>query len=299
MYSIPEFSFKHPFACMLAGPSQSGKSTLLAKILENTQNMITPPPNKIVYCYSRWSDGFNKLKLLTPRIDFQEGLPDIDCNKCTNNNNKDNNNYTTTHTINNVHSPLQGHHAFHTHIHQHAFPHACIHITMRPSHMCFVVVHQHSNNTNNTFSSNALKHSQHTTTRFPQTLVNPTRFPQTLFNTTRFPQTLFNTTRFPQTFFNTTRFPQTFFYIFVHINMLFCHVESGHSFRSIYIYLDLNAINTHTHTTTTRRLLSLSPSIRPPSHWRSEQDRHTSTTRRDEPASNTINHSSTTSGTPE
>ena len=78
MYSIPEFSFKHPFACMLAGPSQSGKSTLLAKILENTQNMITPPPNKIVYCYSRWSDGFNKLKLLTPRIDFQEGLPDVD-----------------------------------------------------------------------------------------------------------------------------------------------------------------------------------------------------------------------------
>ena len=78
MYSIQDFKFKHPFACMLAGPSQSGKSTLLAKILESNQSLITPAPNKIVYCYARWSDGFNKLKTITPPILFHEGLPDID-----------------------------------------------------------------------------------------------------------------------------------------------------------------------------------------------------------------------------
>ena len=78
MSSIHDFMFKHPFACMLAGPSQSGKSTLLAKILENNQGMITPSPTKIVYCYARWSEGFNKLKTITPPIVFQEGLPDVD-----------------------------------------------------------------------------------------------------------------------------------------------------------------------------------------------------------------------------
>ena len=67
MSLIQDFKFKHPFTCMLAGPSQSGKSTLLAKILEDNQNMITPPPTKIVYCYARWSDGFNKLKTITPQ----------------------------------------------------------------------------------------------------------------------------------------------------------------------------------------------------------------------------------------
>ena len=69
----------------------------------------------------------------------------IRCNKCTNNNNKDNNNSTTAqpHTLNNIRSPLQGHHAFHAHIHKSS----CVHHTSR-----FVVVHQHSNNTKNTFS---------------------------------------------------------------------------------------------------------------------------------------------------
>ena len=78
MSLILEFKFKHPFTCMLAGPSQSGKSTLLARILENNQSMITPSPTKILYCYARYSEGFNKLKIVTPSIEFHEGLPDID-----------------------------------------------------------------------------------------------------------------------------------------------------------------------------------------------------------------------------
>ena len=78
MSSIPDLTFKHPFTCMLAGPSQSGKSTLLAKILENNQHLFTPAPTKIVYCYARWSEGFNQLKQISPPITFHEGLPDID-----------------------------------------------------------------------------------------------------------------------------------------------------------------------------------------------------------------------------
>ena len=78
MSLVESLSFKHPFTCMLAGPSQSGKSTLLANILEYNQVLITPTPTRILYCYARWSDGFNKLKLISPKIEFHEGLPDID-----------------------------------------------------------------------------------------------------------------------------------------------------------------------------------------------------------------------------
>ena len=78
MYSVDSHTFKHPFICMLAGPSQSGKSTLLTKILEYNQQLITPSPTRIVYCYARWSDGFNKLKEIFTEVEFNEGLPDID-----------------------------------------------------------------------------------------------------------------------------------------------------------------------------------------------------------------------------
>ena len=78
MLSINNHQFMHPFTCMMAGPSQSGKSTLLSRILADNQNMITPPPTRIVYCYARWSEGFNKLMTISPTIEFVEGLPDID-----------------------------------------------------------------------------------------------------------------------------------------------------------------------------------------------------------------------------
>jgi hypothetical protein len=63
---------------MVAGPSQSGKSTIIFNILENNQTLITPSPARIVYCYSKWSDSFTKLKLITPVIEFVEGIPDVD-----------------------------------------------------------------------------------------------------------------------------------------------------------------------------------------------------------------------------
>lgn len=45
---IPSFIFNHPFTCMLAGPSKSGKTTLLKKILTNNQKIINLPPVNII-----------------------------------------------------------------------------------------------------------------------------------------------------------------------------------------------------------------------------------------------------------
>ena len=75
---VEPFQFKHPFTCQMAGPSQSGKSTLMAAILQNNQSLITPAPTKILYCYSRRSDRFEQLKeTVYPTMSLCEGLPDI------------------------------------------------------------------------------------------------------------------------------------------------------------------------------------------------------------------------------
>ena len=76
--SIDEFIFKHPFTCMLAGPSKSGKTTLLTKILVNNKRLIDKQPDQIYYSYSRWQNSFTKLLQTLPDVKFIEGLPDLD-----------------------------------------------------------------------------------------------------------------------------------------------------------------------------------------------------------------------------
>ena len=70
--------FKHPFTCMLAGPTMSGKTTILTKILANRSALIDKNINRIIYCYARWQGSYDKMKLENPIIEFVEGLPEID-----------------------------------------------------------------------------------------------------------------------------------------------------------------------------------------------------------------------------
>ena len=56
----------------------SGKSYLLKKILEHRILLITPAPEKIIYCYKAWQPGFDNLKNQIPSIQFYEGIIDLD-----------------------------------------------------------------------------------------------------------------------------------------------------------------------------------------------------------------------------
>lgn len=68
--------FIHPFTCMIAGPTQSGKSYFVAEFIKNIQNVMSPVPEKILWCYGVWQTLYDELQK-NNLIEFHEGLPDM------------------------------------------------------------------------------------------------------------------------------------------------------------------------------------------------------------------------------
>lgn len=66
--------FRHWFTCILAGPTGAGKTVWVKRFLNNIENMMTPLPEEVVWCYGEWQSGYNTMKNIT----FVEGLPKTD-----------------------------------------------------------------------------------------------------------------------------------------------------------------------------------------------------------------------------
>ena len=66
------FKFKHPFCMQVVGPSRSGKTEWVIKLLEQKRARIEPSVDQILYCYRHWQDSYNTLK---PIVQFHKGLP--------------------------------------------------------------------------------------------------------------------------------------------------------------------------------------------------------------------------------
>ncbi|GFY41062.1 uncharacterized protein TNIN_293251 [Trichonephila inaurata madagascariensis] len=62
-------NLKHPFSMMICGPSNSGKTFFVRRILET--KLIKPFPNKIIWCYGIYQKLFEKMS----DIEFHEGIP--------------------------------------------------------------------------------------------------------------------------------------------------------------------------------------------------------------------------------
>ena len=65
--------WKHPFTCVIAGPTGCGKSTFVTRLLHHATAMIDPPPEKITWCYGEWQEAYATTDLTHVR--FEEGLP--------------------------------------------------------------------------------------------------------------------------------------------------------------------------------------------------------------------------------
>lgn len=69
--------FLSPTTIYISGPTQSGKSMLARKLIENASTMFTEPPEKILYAYSEYQKMFNEMQNI-PNLTFYEGLPNTD-----------------------------------------------------------------------------------------------------------------------------------------------------------------------------------------------------------------------------
>lgn len=71
------FFFKHPFTCLVSGPTQSGKTSFVTRLLENINVMVSPPPASIVWHYGERTD---QLADLASRlgIELRDGLNGLD-----------------------------------------------------------------------------------------------------------------------------------------------------------------------------------------------------------------------------
>lgn len=66
-------TWKHPFTCLVAGPTGCGKTQFTIRLIEHAKTSIEPPPEKIVWCYGVYQTAFDKLT----GVEFHEGIPEI------------------------------------------------------------------------------------------------------------------------------------------------------------------------------------------------------------------------------
>jgi GTPase SAR1 family protein len=55
IFNENELKLKLPFGLVIAGPSTSGKSTIVQKIIERSEQLIQPPPISISYYYGQYN----------------------------------------------------------------------------------------------------------------------------------------------------------------------------------------------------------------------------------------------------
>lgn len=70
----PRFQLEAPFFMLLSAPSHAGKSTFCRRLLEHSDEMISPPPTHFVWCYSIAQSWMGEL---VPKVTFHQGLCDF------------------------------------------------------------------------------------------------------------------------------------------------------------------------------------------------------------------------------
>ena len=69
-----DLHFKHPFTCIVGGPTKAGKTVFVKKLVQHASDMIVPVPERIIWCYTVWQPAYQEL---AGTVTMVEGLPDI------------------------------------------------------------------------------------------------------------------------------------------------------------------------------------------------------------------------------
>lgn len=69
------YQLKHPFTKLITGPTQSGKSFFIERLLNNLSYMMDYPPEEIIFCFGEWQSAYERLNKNIQNIRFIEGLP--------------------------------------------------------------------------------------------------------------------------------------------------------------------------------------------------------------------------------
>jgi hypothetical protein len=72
--SLAPFQLKHELTMVEAGPSKSGKTEFVKQLVQNT-HWISPPPEKIVWCYREWQKTYEPLQ---DSVTFVKNIPSDD-----------------------------------------------------------------------------------------------------------------------------------------------------------------------------------------------------------------------------
>ena len=64
----------HLFTSVITGPTGSGKSMFVRRFVHNIKHMMTPKPDRILWCYGEYQTLYGTVE----GIEFQQGLPDLD-----------------------------------------------------------------------------------------------------------------------------------------------------------------------------------------------------------------------------
>lgn len=64
---------RHPFTCMVTGPTGVGKTQWTKKLVNYASTVIDPPPERIIWCYTVWQPAYEGA--LEGQVEFTEDLP--------------------------------------------------------------------------------------------------------------------------------------------------------------------------------------------------------------------------------
>ena len=67
---------KHPFTCLVVGPTSCGKTIFTKKLIKNLPSLCNPPPDIVYWAYGEYQPAYEEMNSW-PNVHLIEGVPDF------------------------------------------------------------------------------------------------------------------------------------------------------------------------------------------------------------------------------